>query len=360
VTGVQTCALPISTNFAQLVQTDWQYMVDNLKVTSQPNYLHHNGLPVVSIWGPGLNDGAHVPTDPAVLQTFIAWFHTGPTAYHAVYMGGTPSGWGTLNGDSYGGTGWAAAYNDMDVIQPWTVGRYSDTNGAKSWGKTKITPDLALAKTNGSLYLPVIFPGFSWFNLNQGKQNQIPRLGGKFLWSQAYGAKAAGATMLKFAMFDEVDEGTAMFKLAAKRTDAPDQGYWLTMDADGYTLPTDWYLRLAGEITGMFHGIRPLSATMPFDPAHPDAIAGSSRNLVQARQVSFTPGGGADFVLPGASGALRVYNVRGSGLRILPLLNGRAHWDGRDAEGRSLPAGLYLANALEAAGSQAAFKIILP
>ena len=30
------------------------------------------------------------------------------------------------------------------------------------------------------------------------------------------------AAMLKIAMFDEVNDGTAIFKLAAKRSDAPD------------------------------------------------------------------------------------------------------------------------------------------
>ena len=59
-------------------------------------------------------------------------------------------------------------------------------------------------------------------------------------------------------MFDEVNEGTAIFKAAWHRKDAPDQGYWLTLDADGQELPSDWYLRLAGEVTRMFHGeIRP-------------------------------------------------------------------------------------------------------
>jgi hypothetical protein len=59
---------------------------------------------------------------------------------------------------------------------------------------------------------------------------------------------------LKIAMFDEVNEGTAIFKAASKRRDAPDQGFWLTLDADGADLPSDWYLKLAGEITRMFHG----------------------------------------------------------------------------------------------------------
>jgi hypothetical protein len=64
----------------------------------------------------------------------------------------------------------------------------------------------------------------------------------------------AGAKMLKIAMFDEVDEGTAILKIAPHRTDAPDQGFWLTLDADGADLPSDYYLRLAGQIARMFHG----------------------------------------------------------------------------------------------------------
>jgi hypothetical protein len=35
--------------------------------------------------------------------------------------------------------------------------------------------------------------------------------------------RAAGATALKIAMFDEVNEGTAIFKAVSKRSDAPDQ-----------------------------------------------------------------------------------------------------------------------------------------
>jgi hypothetical protein len=115
--------------------------------------------------------------------------------------------------------------------------------------------------------MPVIFPGFSWHNLRRtAKENQIPRLRGEFLWRQAYNAKTAGAKVLKIAMFDEVNEGTAIFKAASHRIDAPDQGYWLTLDADGAELPGDWYLKLAGEITRMFHGEIPPVAQMPKNP----------------------------------------------------------------------------------------------
>ena len=42
------------------------------------------------------------------------------------------------------------------------------------------------------------------------------------------------------AMFDEVDEGTAIFKVT---NHPPRQAHFVTLDG----LPSDWYLRLTGE-----------------------------------------------------------------------------------------------------------------
>ena len=53
-------------------------------------------------------------------------------------------------------------------------------------------------------------------NRDRGLQ-PIPRRGGRFYWRQVERALQAGSTMLYGAMFDEVDEGTAMFKVAASR-----------------------------------------------------------------------------------------------------------------------------------------------
>jgi hypothetical protein len=60
-----------------------------------------------------------------------------------------------------------------------------------------------------------------------------------------------------------------MFKIAPHRSDAPDQGFWLTLNADGYDLPSDFYLRLAGEITRVFHGKTKASPNMPRNPQPP-------------------------------------------------------------------------------------------
>jgi hypothetical protein len=56
------------------------------------------------------------------------------------------------------------------------------------------------------------------------------------------------------AMLDEVDEGTAMFKTAENSSMSPAQEYWLNLDADGYDLPSDWYLRSAGQAAEALRG----------------------------------------------------------------------------------------------------------
>ena len=50
---------------------------------------------------------------------------------------------------------------------------------ASLWQKTHLVPDLALAKDNGQIYLPVIFPGFCLHSLNPSSPaNQITRKNG--------------------------------------------------------------------------------------------------------------------------------------------------------------------------------------
>jgi hypothetical protein len=329
--------------FADAIKADWKYLVDDLKITVQPGYLYENGKPVVSVWGMGFTDN-HPPADPAAAAAFINWFKTGAEEkYRAYYMGGTPSWWRLLKDDARADAAWKPVYKSMDAIQPWAVGRFGDSAGTENWKKTSIVPDLAETKANGNLYVPVVFPGFSWKNLNAGPANQIPRKGGRFLWRQAMNAKSAGAEALKIAMFDEVDEGTAMFKIASKRADAPDKGFWLTLDADGLDLPSDWYLRVAGEITRVFHGASPVSDTIPFRPTDPIAIRPrASGSVPPAIAVQAERGGSVRFRFAG-NGNLRVLDPAGRVLRTLAIENGAAAWDRSDDAGRSLAAGVYLA-----------------
>ena len=74
-----------------------------------------------------------------------------------------------------------------------------------------------------------------------GPSDLAPRLRGQFLWSQFQGARRAGASMVYVAMFDEVDEGTAIFKCA---NDAPLGQKSKFLNFEG--LPADFYLKLVG------------------------------------------------------------------------------------------------------------------
>ena len=67
-------------------------------------------------------------------------------------------------------------------------------------------------------------------------------------------------------MFDEVDEGTAMFKLAPTAAQLPAQGSFVPLNVDGVTLPSDWYLRLANEASKMLRSEAPLRSTIPIAP----------------------------------------------------------------------------------------------
>src|SRR5258707_12045483 len=77
--------------FAQTLKDDWVYLVDELKVTSHPNYQRHNKKPVLSIWGMGLNDGnGHPPADPEAAKALIEWFKSkAQIQSRSTYMDGT-------------------------------------------------------------------------------------------------------------------------------------------------------------------------------------------------------------------------------------------------------------------------------
>src|SRR5207237_5734196 len=94
----------------------------------------------------------------------------------------------------------------------------------------------------------------------------IPRLGGKFFWKQFYAARNLGLDMAYVAMFDEVDEGTAIFKVS---NTPPTQAYFVTYDG----LPADWYLRLTAEGSRILSGERSNTATIPISPSPPLTVS---------------------------------------------------------------------------------------
>jgi hypothetical protein len=246
---------------------DWQYLIDNYDMTNQAGYVRQDGQPVVAVWGMGF---PHNEVTAQTAKKVIDYFHgDAPEKYRAYVVGGVPGYWRTLESDSKTDPLWTDVYHSFDMISPWTVGRYNK-GSVDNWKTQRIVPDLAECSAFDIDYMPVIFPGGSWFNQtgrsDSSRINDNPRDGGHLYWRQAFNAVDAGAQFLYVAMFDEVDEGTAMFKLAPNNAAAPAQGTFVTLDEDGYDLPSDWYLRLAGETQRMLDGSIPPTSVIPFTP----------------------------------------------------------------------------------------------
>ena len=82
------------------------------------------------------------------------------------------------------------------------------------------------------------------------------------LWKQFYAAANLGLDTAYVAMFDEVDEGTAIFKVS---NTPPTQAHVVTYEG----LPADWYLRLTAEGSKILSGEQPNTATIPISALPP-------------------------------------------------------------------------------------------
>jgi hypothetical protein len=113
----------------------------------------------------------------------------------------------------------------------------------------------------GVIWIPVVYPGFSWDNLTRQAPGKslIPRRGGQFLWEQFTTLSKLGADTVYVAMFDEVDEGTAIFKVTSS---PPTQGHFVGYDG----LPSDWYLRLVGEAAKRLRAKQLIPPEIPLQP----------------------------------------------------------------------------------------------
>lgn len=225
---------------------DFQMLVSKMNMLQDPAYLKHRGQPVVAIWGVGFK-GDHRLTSREC-RKIVRAFKRGPHG-KVTLMLGTPTHWREYGGDAMQDRAFHSIYRQADILSPWTVGRYRTPDSAKRHARRIIAPDVEWCEKYKLDYLPVVYPGFSWSNLHGGDFNQIPRLKGEFIWSQATANRKAGAKMVYIAMFDEVDEATAIFKCT---NDPPvsDKSRFLTYDG----LPSDHYLRVAGRIGALYRG----------------------------------------------------------------------------------------------------------
>lgn len=246
----------------QHVIDDWKQLVDCMRIARDPQdraYLRHQGKPVVAVWGVGFGDGRRYTLDECA--ALVRFLKHDPHYGGCTVIVGVPTGWRTLDRDSVTDPKLHEVILEADIVSPWTVGRYVSPETAVHHAQTCWKPDLEWCREHGKEYLPVVFPGFSWRNLKpEFPLDQIPRLKGQFLWTQYVQAKEAGATMIYQAMFDEMDEGTAIFKC----TNAPPVGESPFVTYEG--LPSDHYLWLTDMGGRLLRGEIPLTDSLPTRP----------------------------------------------------------------------------------------------
>ena len=247
---------------------DWKELVDEVRVTSQPenHYLYHRGKPLVVIWGLGFPDRGYKIRNIEI-DKVIDFLKHAPGYGGCSVMLGVPTWFRDLKIDTNPDPYLHQLIESADVVMPWMVQRFTPLvhlfDAARY--EEQVKEDLAWCAERHVDYAPCIWPGFSWYNMHghgRGDNsliyplNQIPRQKGRFYWSQVSSAIGAKAKMLYVAMFDEMDEGTAIFKCS----NHPPAGVKLC-DYEG--MPTDHYLWLTGQAGKMLRGELPFSRRLP-------------------------------------------------------------------------------------------------
>lgn len=242
----------------ELMISDWKYLVDSLKVTNRGNkqtYLYHNRKPLVVLWGVGFGDGRRYTLKS--IERVIDFLKDDKIYGGCSIMLGVPTYWRTLGRDTDKDPFLITLLEKADIVQPWLVGRYNEQSYPLF--KQNIKDDLAWCRDRNKDYVPVCFPGFSWHNMKPASPfDQIPRNRGKFFWAQLHGAMEAGVDMLYIAMFDEIDEGTAIFKIA--KNPPVGASSFVKFEDD---IPNDYYLYLAGMAGKMLRKKIPLQENAP-------------------------------------------------------------------------------------------------
>jgi hypothetical protein len=240
-----------------ILMRDWKSLVLQDRILQDTTYLHHRGKPVVAVWGVGFNDGRQYSL--AECLELVQFLKHDPVYGGNTVMLGVPYWWRQLRRDAVNDPLLLRVIDQADIISPWSVGRFQTPADAAAQETAALRPDRAYLAAKGLDYLPVAFPGFSFHNASAGKSklDQIPRQGGLFLWAQALAIKKSGAKMLYIAMFDEINEGTAIFKI----TNNPPIGITPFVTYNG--LPPDHYLWLAGQVGRLLRGEIPLTVLPP-------------------------------------------------------------------------------------------------
>ncbi|KAI0860160.1 hypothetical protein F4860DRAFT_230302 [Xylaria cubensis] len=226
-----------STNVTATFLADLAALSD---ITSSPAYMHHEGKPVIEIWGFGIVNEVTADDGIAIVAALknAGWYVIlgVQQAWHAELVENQPGRFGQV-------------YRLADMIQPWTVGSY-DINGYQDFlNGRQAVEDAGALRDLGIDSSIVVWPGGSSSNANPNEQfDHFPRWNGSFYQMQLDGAVSLKPTFIFGAMFDEVNEGTAIYPVL-KTSDLPTNQRFLGIDDD---MASDAYLQMAGDAAARF------------------------------------------------------------------------------------------------------------
>ncbi|HET7003317.1 MAG TPA: glycoside hydrolase family 71/99-like protein [Puia sp.] len=241
----------------KLIINDWKHLVDSIGITSRGRdhqYLYHHGKPLVALWGVGFPDRTN---NLKTIEKIIDFLKNDPVYGGCSILLGVPAYWRDFGADTEKDPYLHQLMLKADIIRPWFVGRFDEQTYPGF--KTRIGEDIKWCRQNNLDYVPVVFPGFSWHNMHpESTKGKIARNKGRFYWQQLTGAIEEGSEMIYIAMFDEIDEGTAIFKTAK---DPPvGASHFENFEPD---IPNDYYLYLTGVAAKMLRKEIPLEKNIP-------------------------------------------------------------------------------------------------
>jgi len=220
-------------------------------------YLFQNGKPLIAVWGIGFNDGRKYN-----LQTADRIINALQANGYSVLLG-VPTHWREMGSDTEKDPFLHELIKKSDIIMPWFVGRYNQQSFNQDY-KSLIQKDMEWCAKNKVGYAPLCYPGFSWANMTGSDKAFVPRDEGNFLWSQLSYNINAGAKMLYIAMFDEVDEGTAIYKtLHQKDVPIQENGKFIGIEDN---LPNDHYIWLTGQAAQLLKANKGAPVNQPIRP----------------------------------------------------------------------------------------------
>ncbi|OTA52775.1 hypothetical protein K449DRAFT_427092 [Hypoxylon sp. EC38] len=204
-------------------------------ITSSSAYMRHNGKPVLEIWGFGIVNEVTVDDGIAIVTALkeAGWYVIlgVQQAWHAELAANQPGSFGPV-------------YQLADMIQPWTVGAYDINNYGDFHDGRQAIEDANALHDLGIESSIVVWPGGSSSNANPNESfDHFPRWNGTFYQKQLDGAVSLKPNFIFGAMFDEVNEGTAIYPLLRNK-ELPTNQRFLGVDDN---MNPDAYLSMAGD-----------------------------------------------------------------------------------------------------------------